>query len=180
MLIGLLPGPHYYTPFWSIDRADKRKSLVLQVMHENDLLDFHDFTFYRNKKLQIANRDIENYSGIAPYFKLDFKINNKNIDILIMLENIVICIENKVLSKEHSNQLKRYKEIVDENFSDYERSFVYLTPEGEKTFESDGNEVYKQFNTYHSYKSQLKSYSNILIDNRFENIYNFLYCFIVI
>ena len=36
----------------------------------------------------------------------------KNIDILIVLENVVVCIENKVLSKEHSNQLMRYREII--------------------------------------------------------------------
>ena len=41
---------------------------------------------------------------------------------------------------------------------------IFLTPEGEKTFESDGNQVYKQFNTYHSYKSQLKSYSKKKFD----------------
>ena len=69
--------------------------------------------------------------------KVEIRREWKNIDILIMLENIVICIENKVLSKEHSNQLKRYKEIVDENFSDYERSFVYLTPEGENSENDD-------------------------------------------
>ena len=42
----------------------------------------------------------------------------KNIDILIILEGVVVCIENKVLSKEHSNQLKRYKEIIEKQFPD--------------------------------------------------------------
>ena len=36
---------------------------------------------------------------------------------------------------------------------------IFLTPEGEKTFKSEGNRVLKQFTTYQSYKSQLKSYS---------------------
>ena len=36
---------------------------------------------------------------------------------------------------------------------------IYITPDGEKSFESEGNKVLKQFTTYHSYKSQLKSYS---------------------
>ena len=40
----------------------------------------------------------------------------KNIDVLIKLDNVVVCVENKVLSKEHSNQLKRYKDIIEHQF----------------------------------------------------------------
>jgi len=41
---------------------------------------------------------------------------------------------------------------------------IYITPDGEKSFESEGNKVFKQFTTYHSYKSQLKSYSKKKFD----------------
>jgi len=41
---------------------------------------------------------------------------------------------------------------------------IYITPEGEKTFQSEGNKVYKQFTTYQSYKAQLKSYSKKKFD----------------
>ena len=41
---------------------------------------------------------------------------------------------------------------------------IYLTPDGLRTFKSEGNKVLKQFNTYHSYKSQLKSYSKKKFD----------------
>lgn len=54
----------------------------------------------------------------------------KNIDVLIKLESAVVCVENKVLSKEHSNQLKRYKEIIETQFPHHKQTFVYLTPEG--------------------------------------------------
>jgi len=54
----------------------------------------------------------------------------KNIDLLIILDDIVISIENKVYSKEHSNQLVRYRKIVEEEFPKKRKSFVYLTPEG--------------------------------------------------
>ena len=40
----------------------------------------------------------------------------KNIDVLIKLNDVVICVENKVLSKEHSNQLRRYREIIQNDF----------------------------------------------------------------
>ena len=41
---------------------------------------------------------------------------------------------------------------------------IYETPKGKKTFNSKGNRVIRQFNTYHSYKSQLKSYSKKRFD----------------
>lgn len=53
-----------------------------------------------------------------------------HIDILIKLENIVVCIENKILSKEHSDQLTRYKKIIESNFPKEKKTFVYLSPEG--------------------------------------------------
>ncbi len=61
----------------------------------------------------------------------------KNIDILIEIENangkgLVIAIENKVDSVEHSNQLSRYKEIIDYEYSvdKWDREFVFLTVDG--------------------------------------------------
>lgn len=54
----------------------------------------------------------------------------KNIDVLIILKDVVVCVENKVLSKEHSNQLKRYKEIIELNFPKHTKTYVYLTPYG--------------------------------------------------
>ena len=41
---------------------------------------------------------------------------------------------------------------------------IYKNSDGKKTFEGEGNQPYKQFNTYHSYKSQLKSYSKKRFD----------------
>jgi len=57
----------------------------------------------------------------------------KNIDVLIKLDNVVVCVENKVLSKEHSNQLKRYKDIIEHQFPNHRQTFVYLTPEGDSS-----------------------------------------------
>lgn len=54
----------------------------------------------------------------------------KNLDLLIELPNVVVCIENKVDSKEHSNQLERYRNIVNDHFPDHKKTFVYLTPDG--------------------------------------------------
>lgn len=66
----------------------------------------------------------------------------KNIDLLIVFDSLVICIENKIDSKDHSNQLLKYKEIVDENFPRKKKAFIYLTPFGEEPTSSFGKENY--------------------------------------
>lgn len=57
----------------------------------------------------------------------------KNIDILLTSsdEKTVIAIENKVGSHEHSNQLNRYREILEQEYPEYSRLCVFLTPDGE-------------------------------------------------
>jgi hypothetical protein len=54
----------------------------------------------------------------------------KSIDLLIILDDYVVCIENKIFSDEHSDQLKRYKNIIEKEFTNKKRFFVYLTPFG--------------------------------------------------
>lgn len=57
----------------------------------------------------------------------------RNIDILLISaeEKTVIAIENKVGAHEHSNQLNRYREILEKDYPEYNRLFVFLTPDGE-------------------------------------------------
>ena len=74
----------------------------------------------------------------------------RNIDLLIIFEKLVICIENKVDSQDHSNQLSRYREIVNETFENHKKVFVYLTPTGEQP---KSREDVKYYTTY--------SYENI-------------------
>ncbi len=125
MIVGLLPAPNYYTPFRSISRANKRKSLVLQVMHENQLLDLYDFTFYRNKNLIIANREIENYSGIAPYFNEHIRKELEKIDQELGVDiyrgglKIKTTLDTKVqavLEKAFEKHMKKNQEILNKEF----------------------------------------------------------------
>ncbi len=53
----------------------------------------------------------------------------RNIDILVILDKHVICIENKVDSSDHENQLSKYKNVVQSQFRK-SAVFVYLTPDG--------------------------------------------------
>lgn len=55
----------------------------------------------------------------------------KNIDLLLIFDTLVICVENKIDSKDHSNQLAKYREVVNSNFKSLKKVFVYLTPTGE-------------------------------------------------
>jgi len=63
----------------------------------------------------------------------------RNIDLLIRSDNrkFICIVENKITSREHSNQLIRYKDIVDKEFSAFQKLFVYLTVEGDIPSESE-------------------------------------------
>ncbi|TYK66023.1 PD-(D/E)XK nuclease family protein [Colwellia echini] len=72
----------------------------------------------------------------------------KNIDLLLIIEDsdddkdLVVCIENKVDSKDHSGQLKTYRDVIDKNFNDKRKAFVYLTPSGEEPLVKAESEHY--------------------------------------
>lgn len=81
-------------------------------------------------------------SNIINLFTIEF-LNLKNveirkewnhIDILVLIEDkeekLVIAIENKIKTKEHSNQLQRYREIVEKKFTNYTKLYIYLSPDG--------------------------------------------------
>lgn len=57
----------------------------------------------------------------------------KNIDILLISdkEQTLIAIENKVGSREHSDQLNRYRKILEEEYPNHQKIYVFLTPDGE-------------------------------------------------
>lgn len=68
-----------------------------------------------------------NYSDVIIYREW------QNIDILIESkeEKYIICIENKVDSQDHDNQLNKYFEIINSKYDDeYTKIFLYLTPDG--------------------------------------------------
>lgn len=63
----------------------------------------------------------------------------RNIDLLIRCDQprFVVAIENKIRSGEHSNQLARYREIVETEFGDVPSMYVFLTVEGDEPSEED-------------------------------------------
>ena len=94
--------------------------------------------------IQNLIKDSTSQSNIFRLLLLDFYSFSvyrewKNIDILMLSNDkkITIAIENKVGSHEHDNQLKRYKEILNKEYPNYEKIFIYLTPEGECPSDDD-------------------------------------------
>jgi len=66
-----------------------------------------------------------------------------DIDLFIEFDNLVIAIENKFDSDEHSDQLTKYKEYVDLEYSHIKhRYFIFLTPTGKLTKANDEYIIY--------------------------------------
>lgn len=96
----------------------------------------------------IMQRLIRNYSNprinIFKILLMDFHSfivlrEWKNIDLLLVSneEKFVLCIENKIGSIEHDNQLVRYKKIIDSEYKDYLNMLIYLTPNGDESSDID-------------------------------------------
>ncbi len=81
---------------------------------------------------QIPNTRILDYL-LLDFYSFSVYREQKNIDILLVShkEKITIAIENKVFSHEHDNQLNRYRKQLEETYPDYQRIYIYLTPDGE-------------------------------------------------
>ncbi len=70
---------------------------------------------------------------------VEIRREQDHIDILIAADNpkIVVAIENKIDSGEHSNQLGRYREAVAKRYPDHKPLFVFLTREGDEPSEEE-------------------------------------------
>lgn len=90
---------------------------ILQRLIENDSYEKYDV-------FKILLSDMHSFSVYREW---------RNIDIMLVSseEKILIAIENKIGSHEHSNQLNRYRQILETDFKDYKRLYVFLTQDGE-------------------------------------------------
>lgn len=63
----------------------------------------------------------------------------KNIDLMAISDEgkFVLCIENKIDTGEHDDQLNRYREIVEKKYPDYRKMYIYLSPEGLEASDSN-------------------------------------------
>ena len=82
----------------------------------------------------------------------------KNIDLLLVFDTLVICIENKIDSKDHSNQLAKYRKTINDSFENKNKIFVYLTPTGEQPTTKSEIEYYALY----SYQEIIEQFDRIL------------------
>ena len=88
-------------------------------------------------KKALANSQFDSVSvidiDVYDFFDADVRREWRNIDLLIVsdVNKLVIAIENKVDSGEHSNQLTRYSEILSTEFPNYRKVRLFLTPTGD-------------------------------------------------
>ena len=81
---------------------------------------------------------------IFDYSDVEIRREWRNIDILILIrgegkknKKVAIAIENKIKSPETNDQLVRYKKIMRDEFPNYNRLLIYLTPYGIEPSDSD-------------------------------------------
>ena len=91
----------------------------------------------------IISKALDNLSGKPPISALNLALADfsdalvfrewRNIDLLIesKANNLVVAIENKLGASEGANQLSKYESIVRAEFPSYDKSYCYLTEEGE-------------------------------------------------
>ncbi|MBO7527715.1 MAG: PD-(D/E)XK nuclease family protein [Clostridia bacterium] len=131
-----------------LDRVEIRHSNMLSwLLNPNELHGLNDkllkkFLIYATKgtninimkKLTPVDVDLMNLDDAVVYREKD------NIDILIVSESsqLVLAIENKIGSSEHSNQLEKYKTGLLKDYpNNYHFVLIYLTPDGEESSDTD-------------------------------------------
>lgn len=82
--------------------------------------------FSQTDKVTLSLSDI----AYTDFSDCEIRREHKNIDILLTSsKNKFLCvIENKIWTGEHDEQLERYAKYVNENFADYNKIYIYLTP----------------------------------------------------
>ena len=82
--------------------------------------------FSLDEKTELSLSDI----ALKNFNNAEIRREYKNIDILVIdNDNKFVCVvENKTWTDEHDNQLVRYAKIVDEEFANYKKLFIFLAP----------------------------------------------------
>lgn len=93
-------------------------------------------TYFESKKinvLELLTLDFSNFIIMREWNNIDILLVSKE-------DKLVICIENKIGSTEHSNQLKRYQEKVEaayEKSENFDVIYIFLTPDKDEASDTD-------------------------------------------
>jgi len=97
-------------------------------------------------------------ADLMDFSQVDVRREWRGIDILIDFPHDVIVVENKVDSSEHSQQLSRYRGVVDGEFGAKRKHFVFLTPLGSDPNDEADRKVYINY----SYEQIASILANVL------------------
>lgn len=93
---------------------------------------FLKFLISSNKQFITENIDIFDFE-LFKYSDVEVRREWNRIDLLILIKEyskqIAVVIENKIFTTEGYNQLKGYRDIVEREFKDFIKIYIYLTPE---------------------------------------------------
>ncbi|MFW6312237.1 MAG: PD-(D/E)XK nuclease family protein, partial [Nanoarchaeota archaeon] len=79
-----------------------------------------------------SNNPIEFSSKAYQSFKIRREWNFIDLTLIHKEMQSIIIIENKIWSNESDHQLESYQKIIEANYPNYIKKYVYLTPFGEK------------------------------------------------
>tara|TARA_B110000240_G_C13423368_1_gene420509 strand:+ start:56 stop:1108 length:1053 start_codon:yes stop_codon:yes gene_type:complete len=139
--------------YLGIADMEKIHSQILQW-----ILSEHNKSITSNQK----NEFISDFLNIPNFHISDIITEYEKIDILIKSSNGVICIENKLKSSQHSDQLKTYQNTIQEKYGDINTYFFFLTLIDEKSNDNNWINI--------SYNKLLKSLQKLKIENNTDGL----------
>ena len=134
LIIGLLPAPSIYSPYSrykvdnkqsAIERCKRRRNLVLKVLYENNKIDLHDYTILSNRRLDIQDKNVKNYSGEAPYFnehiRKELEKIDENLGVDIYRDGLTIhtTIDSRIqaiLKEAFQKHIEKNQEVLNQEF----------------------------------------------------------------
>lgn len=120
-----------------ISRTEIRHSNILAWLFDANENHGLGDKFVKKVMQKFIEKNLNGKFDVFETLLLDFYSFNiyrewNNIDLMLVSddEKTVIAIENKVGSHEHSNQLNRYRKILEKAYPDYNKIYIFLTPDG--------------------------------------------------
>lgn len=90
---------------------------------------------------KVVTRNIFDADGLD-LRNIEIRREWRNIDVLIILDQDIVVIENKVDAVDHADQLKKYQEIAKSAFPGKNIHYVYLTPTGNDPRDTEYGKIY--------------------------------------
>ncbi|MBU1200744.1 PD-(D/E)XK nuclease family protein [Patescibacteria group bacterium] len=148
---------------WLLDPNENHK------LDQRFLKPFLKHVFASDKICWTSEFDFKN----CDLFKVNVYREWRNIDILIEHPEFVIAIENKQLSGEHSDQLRRYRETISTHYPNCKHAFVFLTPDGREVIDEIDAEHYVSI-SYDEIRSNLEKIINTYSGSLLPKVVNYL------